>query len=83
MKTYRDKLKCCTDERLYKLLEDNRKAIVLLERDTATMNSVLRSREGYYTITCTRCKKVTCYTDERPEGTIECMHCNEELEIST
>jgi hypothetical protein len=37
---------------------------------------------GAMAVTCPCCKKQTGYTDDRPDGFIECLHCGYEVDLT-
>jgi len=57
-------------------------------RDIAHQRDIIREEtevsEGrdYYEVKCPDCEKKTKFTDEREDGVIECLHCDEEIEIA-
>ena len=43
---------------------------------------VAYNMRDYYEVKCPDCDKITRFTDEREDGIIECLHCDEEIEIA-
>jgi len=37
--------------------------------------------QDYYELKCPHCDKTFRYTDERPDGYIDCLYCDEEIEL--
>ena len=42
---------------------------------------VAYNMRDYYEVKCPDCGKITRFTDEREDGIIECLHCDNEIEI--